>query len=154
MDSNEQLNRLRIGIITLCSKKDNCNNCPFFMSGCVFGNEKPKTWENRPDIKISSTREELREFAEDILGEPLPELEPKEQKPKFQIKQQNNAQEPQAPLSTTEVNNTHGSWEIRTTVSGVFTKYVFICTKCGYEKESVLSIPPGACPECSKHATT
>ena len=44
-----------------------------------------------------------------------------------------------------------GTWLVSTTMGSVLTKYVYICSKCGYRKESYLSIAPTAfCPECEK----
>jgi len=44
-----------------------------------------------------------------------------------------------------------GTWLVSTTMGSVLTKYVYICSKCGYRKESYLSIPPTTfCPECEK----
>ena len=44
-----------------------------------------------------------------------------------------------------------GTWIVSTTMGGVFTKYVFICSKCGYRKESMFSFTPMTnCPECEK----
>ena len=45
-----------------------------------------------------------------------------------------------------------GTWLVSTTMGTVFSKYVFICSKCGYKKESFLSVAPTAnCPECEKN---
>ena len=47
--------------------------------------------------------------------------------------------------------DSEGTWLLSTTMGSVFTKFVFICSKCGYKKESVFSVPPVAyCPECEK----
>ena len=44
-----------------------------------------------------------------------------------------------------------GTWLVSTTMGSVLTKYVYICSKCGYRKESYLSIAPTTfCPECEK----
>ena len=44
-----------------------------------------------------------------------------------------------------------GTWLVSTTMGSVFTKYVFICSKCGYRKESMFSFTPMTnCPECEK----
>lgn len=48
-----------------------------------------------------------------------------------------------------------GTWLVSTTMGSVLTKYVYICSKCGYRKESYLSIPPTTfCPECEKKKLT
>lgn len=46
--------------------------------------------------------------------------------------------------------DSEGTWLVSTTMGSVFTKYVFICSKCGYRKESFFSITPMTyCPECA-----
>ena len=56
---------------------------------------------------------------------------------------------PELPKPSSE---TQGTWLVSTTMGGVFSKYVFICSKCGYKKESFLSVAPTSnCPECEKN---
>ena len=47
--------------------------------------------------------------------------------------------------------DSEGTWLVSTTMGSAFTKYVFICSKCGYRKESMFSFTPMTyCPECEK----
>jgi hypothetical protein len=63
---------------------------------------------------------------------------------------------PAAPASAAEQpavkEDAVGTWLVSTTMGSVLTKYVYICSKCGYRKESYLSIAPTTfCPECEKN---
>ena len=47
--------------------------------------------------------------------------------------------------------DSEATWLVSTSMGSAFTKYVFICSKCGYKKESMFSFTPMTyCPECSK----
>lgn len=130
------------GISKICSvKNQNCNNCPFYIGECPF-EIKPVSWLEPTKPLIEENKEDLREYVEDLLGEKLPDYEPIE---KSEVTQ---TEEPESEIISQE---TVGTWEIRTTMSkGLFSKYIFICSKCGYQKESYFSSPMGTCPNCDK----
>ena len=57
----------------------------------------------------------------------------------------------EAPEEPEEYDDSDGTWLVSTTMGSIFSKYVYICSKCGYKKESVLSLTPMTkCPECEK----
>ena len=143
MESNDQrVEQLLKGIYKLCSKKEDCNACPFYDSECVFDEPKPKTWYGSEAVesKAEESRPEPQpetKVAAEAEPEPKPaEKDEKDEAPAIPPKQEKEAA---------------GTWLVSTTMGSVFTKYVYICSKCGYRKESVLSIAPTAyCPECEK----
>lgn len=114
----------------MCVNRDDCRDCPFYISKCSFGEPKPSTWFDEETIEIQ---------AEPVTIEPADKEvaeQPKEAAVVEQLK---------------ENDNSDGTWIVSTTMGGVFTKYVFICSKCGYKKESVFSMTPlSYCPECEK----
>ena len=135
----QQIDQLLKGVSTLCAGKADCNECPFFVSGCVFAEPKPKTWFSEEKVEVKE--EPVAEPAEKKEVAEIPE-----EKPEIVEQPAKEEEKPAEPEDTT-----NGTWIVSTTMGGVFTKYVFICSKCGYKKESILSIPPMSfCPECEK----
>ena len=133
---DQQLDQLLRGVSGLCASKDDCTGCPFHGSECFFGEPKPATWF---DAEASETTAEIK-----------PEIkeEPKEEPKPVEIVSAPVHAAPELPKPSEE---TQGTWLVSTTQGGVFSKYVFICSKCGFKKESFLSVAPTAnCPECEK----
>ena len=129
-NKEQQVDQLLRGVYRMCVNRDDCSNCPFYISKCSFGEPKPSTWFDEETIEIQ---------AEPVTIEPADKEvaeQPKEAAVVEQLK---------------ENDNSDGTWIVSTTMGGVFTKYVFICSKCGYKKESVFSMTPlSYCPECEK----
>ena len=133
---DQQLDQLLRGVSGLCASKDDCTGCPFHGSECFFGKPKPATWF---DAEASETTAEIK-----------PEIkeEPKEEPKPAKIVSAPVHATPELPKPSEE---TQGTWLVSTTQGGVFSKYVFICSKCGFKKESFLSVAPTTnCPECEK----
>ena len=131
-NKEQQVDQLLRGVYRMCVNRDDCSGCPFYITKCTFGEPKPKTWFDEETIEIKT-------FAE-------PE-KIKEKKPVFftAAAEQQEKQE----------DDSEGTWVVSTTMGSVFTKYVFICSKCGFRKESLFSVPPVAsCPECEKKKGT
>ena len=133
MENREQITeQLLNGIGRLCKEKEDCNGCIFYSSECLFGDPKPRTWfeESKAEEKIVETP----------ASEPEPAPEPAAPEPAA----------PVIPAPATEPEHS-GTWLVSTTMGSVLSKYVFICSKCGFRKESYLSIAPSSfCPECEK----
>ena len=132
---DQQLDQLLRGVSGLCASKEDCTDCPFHGSECFFGEPKPAAWFGKT--------EEKAEVKTEVKEEPKAEPKPAEkaEAPK--------AEAPELPKPSSE---TQGTWLVSTTMGGVFSKYVFICSKCGYKKESFLSVAPTSnCPECEKN---
>jgi len=129
-NKEQQVDQLLRGVYRMCVNRDDCRDCPFYISKCSFGEPKPSTWFDEETIEIQ---------AEPVTIEPVDKEvaeHPKEAAVVEQLK---------------ENDNSDGTWIVSTTMGGVFTKYVFICSKCGYKKESVFSMTPlSYCPECEK----
>jgi len=117
----------------MCVNRDDCKGCPFYITKCTFEEPKPRTWFDEETIEI--TPEPVAEKT------PAPEYE-------F-VKHSKEAEE--TPEQQEEKEDSEASWLVSTAMGSVFSKYVFICSKCGYKKESIFSIAPMSyCPECSK----
>ena len=129
---DQRVDQLLRGIYRLCINKDDCADCPFYVTKCTFEEPKPSTWFDEETIEIQA--------------EPTPVEETEQETPL--IKAIENAIEaPEEP----EEDDSEGTWIVSTTMGSVFSKYVYICSKCGYKKESVLSLTPMTrCPECEK----
>lgn len=133
-NKEKQTDQLLRGIYRMCVNRDDCNGCPFYITKCMFEEPKPSTWFDEDTIEIRH-----------LFDIPKPSEEPA-------------APEIQPAAATEEVSETlkpaddsDGTWLVSTTMGSVFTKYVFICSKCGYRKESIFSITPMTfCPECEK----
>ena len=105
----------------MCNK-DDCSDCPFYGTKCMFEEPKPRTWFDEETIEIRA--------------EPV---------------QIEAAEEPEPVVAEVNDVDTKGTWLLSTSMGSVFSKYVFICSKCGYRKESVFSLTPmTSCPECEK----
>lgn len=130
---DQRVDQLLQGIYRLCINKDDCADCPFYVTKCTFGEPQPRTWFDEETIEIQA--------------EPTPVEEPEQETPLIEAIE--NAIE--APEEPEEYDDSDGTWLVSTTMGSVFSKYVYICSKCGFKKESVLSLTPMTkCPECEK----
>ncbi len=121
----QQTEQLLKGIYRLCAGKDDCTGCPFYDAKCVFEEPKPRTWFEEESEKVQEAP------AAPAVSAPAAETPAAEQ--------------------PAEKEDEAGTWLVSTTMGSVLTKYVYICSKCGYRKESYLSIAPTTfCPECEK----
>lgn len=138
MESKDaKLDQLLIGISKLCAGREDCTACPFFIEECVFDDPKPKTWVSE-EISVEVPAEEVVSEAS-----PVEKVSVKSEPEVAQVVEQ----EPVPP----QEDDSPATWLLSTSMGSVFTKYVFICSKCGFKKESVFSIPPITfCPECEK----
>lgn len=148
---DQQLDQLLRGVSGLCASKEDCTDCPFHGSECFFGEPKPAAWFGKT--------EEKAEVKTEVKEEPKaePKEEPKEEI-KEDIKAEHKNEEPKGASKSVAsalpkpAKESQGTWLVSTTMGGVFSKYVFICSKCGYKKESFLSVAPTSnCPECEKN---
>lgn len=121
-ENKEQLtDQLLRGVYRMCVNRDDCKDCPFYITKCTFGEPKPGTWFDEETIEIPVVTEIEKPAEKETVLQP-----------------QND-------------DGSDGTWLVSTTMGSMFTKYVFICSKCGYKKESVFSITPMTyCPECEK----
>ena len=145
-----KLEQLLSGISKLCAGRNDCNACPFFAEECVFGDPKPSTWISE------ETKAEAVEAEVEAMPETAPEVVPEvatdapEEKVVEQPDNSEKTEDQPSPVPSQE-DESPATWLLSTSMGSVFTKYVFICSKCGYKKESVFSIPPITfCPECEK----
>ncbi len=140
-NKEQQLDQLLRGVYRMCVTRDECKGCPFYITKCTFGEPKPATWFDEETIEIKAVPE-TEKTAEEVAEEP----------------QQTQPQPEEQPQTSSEVveqikqdDDSDGTWIVSTTMGNVFTKYVFICSQCGYRKESMFSITPLTfCPECAK----
>ena len=140
---DQRVDQLLRGIYRLCINKDNCADCPFYVTKCTFGEPQPRTWFDEETIEIQAVAEVEPEV------EPIPEPAPVEEKETPLIEAIENAIE--EPEVQEPEDDSEGTWLVSTTMGTVFSKYVYICSKCGYKKESVFSLTPMTkCPECEK----
>ena len=129
-NKEQQVDQLLRGVYRMCVNRDDCRDCPFYISKCSFGEPKPSTWFDEETIEIQAEPVTIEPANKEVAEQP------KEAAVVEQLK---------------ENDNSDGTWIVSTTMGGVFTKYVFICSKCGYKKESVFSMTPlSYCPECEK----
>ncbi len=122
-NNNQLVDQLLRGIYRLCVNKDDCSDCPFYGTKCMFEEPKPRTWfdEETIEIRAEPVQIEAEEKTEPVIAE------------------------------VKDDDGTEGTWLLSTSMGSVFSKYVFICSKCGYRKESVFSLTPmTSCPECEK----
>ena len=132
---DQRVDQLLQGIYRLCVNTDDCSSCPFYVTKCTFGEPRPRSWFDEETIEIKAE------------ADPTPVEETETETPL--IKAIENAIE--APEEPEEYDDSDGTWLVSTTMGSVFSKYVYICSKCGYKKESVLSLTPMTkCPECEK----
>ena len=126
----QQVDQLLRGVYRMCVTRNDCNECPFYITKCTFGEPKPRTWFDEDTIDAPSSVS---------LEKELDKLSAEEEEP-----------EEIAGIQNKE-DDSVGTWIMSTTMGTAFTKYVFICSKCGYKKESFFSITPTSfCPECEK----
>ncbi len=117
------VDQLLRGVYRMCVNKDDCSDCPFYVTKCAFEEPKPRTWFDEETIEIQA--------------EPV------------HFEEAEKPEETVAPIINDD--DTEGTWLVSTTMGSVFSKYVYICSKCGFRKESVLSLTPmTSCPECEK----
>lgn len=129
----QQVDQLLRGIYRMCINRDDCKDCPFFITRCTFEEPKPRTWFDEETIEVK----------------PVEETAPSVQETAVEAEKAGEVPEPIGMQK--EDDDSDGTWLVSTTQGGVFTKYVFICSKCGYKKESMFSITPmTVCPECEK----
>ncbi|MBQ1246796.1 MAG: hypothetical protein IIX95_02045 [Clostridiales bacterium] len=132
---DQRVDQLLQGIYRLCVNTDDCSSCPFYVTKCTFGEPRPRTWFDEETIEIKAE------------ADPIPVEETETETPLIEAIE--NAIE--APEEPEEYDDSDGTWLVSTTMGSVFSKYVYICSKCGYKKESVLSLTPMTkCPECEK----
>lgn len=82
-----------------------------------------------------------------VFGEPKPNT----WFDKDSINSEMSAKELAEAVQPPKPEDEEGSWLVSTSMGSVFSKYVFICSKCGYKQESHFSITPmNRCPECAK----
>ena len=132
---DQRVDQLLQGIYRLCVNTDDCSSCPFYVTKCTFGEPRPRSWFDEETIEIKAE------------ADPIPVEETATETPLIEAIE--NAIE--APEEPEEYDDSDGTWLVSTTMGSVFTKYVFICSKCGYRKESMFSFTPMTnCPECEK----
>lgn len=132
---DQRVDQLLQGIYRLCVNTDDCSSCPFYVTKCTFGEPRPRSWFDEETIEIQAE------------ADPTPVEETETETPLIEAIE--NAIE--APEEPEEYDDSDGTWLVSTTMGSVFSKYVYICSKCGYKKESVLSLTPMTkCPECEK----
>ena len=132
---DQRVDQLLRGIYRLCVNKDDCADCPFYVTKCTFGEPRPRSWFDEETIEIKAE------------ADPIPVEETETETPLIEAIE-NAIETPEEPE---EYDDSDGTWLVSTTMGSVFSKYVYICSKCGYKKESVLSLTPMTkCPECEK----
>ena len=134
---DQRVDQLLQGIYRLCVNTDDCSSCPFYVTKCTFGEPRPRSWFDEETIEIKAEADPI----------PVEETETKTETPLIEAIE-NAIETPEEPE---EYDDSDGTWLVSTTMGSVFSKYVYICSKCGYKKESVLSLTPMTkCPECEK----
>ena len=129
----QQVDQLLRGIYRMCINRDDCKDCPFFITKCTFEEPKPRTWFDEETIEVKPVEENAPSAQETV------------------VEAEKAVEVPEPIGMQKEDDDSDGTWLVSTTQGGVFTKYVFICSKCGYKKESMFSITPmTVCPECEK----
>ena len=140
-DNTEELQeQLLRGIHRMCVSKDDCNDCPFYITKCVFEDPKPRNWHVEEPIEIKPAPEHLPVPPKESVKEVVEEAPSEE-----------TSGEEVAPAPAPVDDDSEGTWLVSTTMGSAFTKYVFVCSKCGYKKESYFSMATTSfCPECEK----
>lgn len=183
----QQVDQLLRGIYRMCVNRDDCRDCPFYITKCSFGEPRPSTWFDEEtignkfspnylkftdkDIVIKAQEEasepakEEAKPAQPAAQAPQAEAQPETEKaaatwPTLQPAPESAPSADSQPAPTPVLqpvvqqavnDDADGTWLVSTTMGSVFTKYVFICSKCGYRKESMFSFTPMTnCPECEK----
>ena len=62
-NKDQMVDQLLRGVYRLCVNKDDCSNCPFYVTKCTFGEPKPRTWFDEETITIKAAPE-----IENVLG--------------------------------------------------------------------------------------
>ena len=128
-NKDQQIDQLLRGVYRMCVNRDDCTDCPFYITKCTFEEPKPSTWFDEETIEIQKAP-----VIEDHV-----------------IEEETVEAAPEGIGMQKEDDDSDATWLVSTTMGSVFTKYVFICSKCGYKKESMFSITPMTfCPECEK----
>ena len=117
----QQVDQLLRGIYRMCVTRNACSECPFYITKCTFGEPKPRTWFDEDTIE--SGQDVSLENELDKLSSEVAEEEPAE-----------------SAVPPKPADDSDGTWIMSTTMGSTFTKYVFICSKCGYKKESFFSM--------------
>ena len=177
----QQVDQLLRGIYRMCVNRDDCRDCPFHITKCTFGEPRPSTWFDEEtignkfspnylkftdkDIVITAKEEASVPVQAEVQAASQAEAQPEQEKaaatwPTLQPAPESapsaDSQPAPAPVLQPVVqqavnDDADGTWLVSTTMGSVFTKYVFICSKCGYRKESMFSFTPMTnCPECEK----
>lgn len=145
------------GVSNFCKRQPSCDGCMFNGNGvCDFGTPSPKTWSFDSDVpgaKVQETKKvekavkptkakEVEKAADKTVKSEV--VKPKEDKPKAETNILANNVTPE------EAEQIMGTWVVhKISSSGFITRYLYKCSKCGYEKESVLSLV-GPCPNCEQ----
>ena len=141
-NKEQQTDQLLRGIYRMCVNRDDCTDCPFYITKCSFGEPKPKAWFDEETIEAPVVRQTPKFFTSAASEQPketaeIIELPKEKENESFELPKDDD--------------KTDGTWLVSTTMGSLFTKYVYICSKCGYRKESFLSMTPMSyCPECEK----
>lgn len=130
----QQVDQLLRGVYRMCVNKDECADCPFFITKCAFGEPKPATWFDTETIVPAEP---------EVIPEPV-----KEEKPEETAAAEETSDAPIIPQAD---DDSVGTWIVSQTMGSVLSKYVYICSKCGFKKESYFSLTTMTfCPECEK----
>ena len=152
-DNIEELQeQLLRGIHRMCVSREDCNDCPFYVTKCVFEDPKPRTWSINEPVEIRPAPEHLpvpsKETVKAVVEEAAEEAEEEETAIEDEVVSAPAPEPAPAPVAD---DDSEGTWLVSTTMGSAFTKYVFVCSKCGYKKESYFSMATTSfCPECEK----
>ena len=147
----QQLDQLLRGVYRMCVNRDDCNGCPFYITKCTFEEPKPRTWFDEETIEIKPVPEVEKPAEEEVSEMPAAPVHLPAPTPAPTPVPVPTPAPVEATEQPQEADDSDGTWLVSTTMGSVFTKYVFICSKCGYKKESIFSMTPITyCPECEK----
>ncbi|MBQ4271567.1 MAG: hypothetical protein II718_07050 [Clostridiales bacterium] len=131
----QQVDQLLRGVYRMCVNRDNCTDCPFFITKCTFGEPKPATWFDVETIVPAEP---------EVIAEPAAEEKPAEVA-------EETSETTEAAIIPQPDDDSVGTWIVSQTMGSVLSKYVYICSKCGFKKESYFSLTTMTfCPECEK----
>jgi len=131
----QQVDQLLRGVYRMCVNRDNCTDCPFFITKCTFGEPKPATWFDVETIVPAEP---------EVIAEPAAEEKPAEVA-------EETSETTEAAIIPQSDDDSVGTWIVSQTMGSVLSKYVYICSKCGFKKESYFSLTTMTfCPECEK----
>lgn len=152
-DNIEELQeQLLRGIHRMCVSREDCNDCPFYVTKCVFEDPKPRTWSIDEHVEIKPAPEHLPVPSKEQVKEAVEES-PAEETPAEEVAPASEPAPAPAPATAPAPvdDDSESTWLVSTTMGSAFTKYVFVCSKCGYKKESYFSMATTSfCPECEK----